>query len=130
MITVRLKKSSNYPIDTKRVKKELVNFFNLRGIVSDAEVSVAFVGSKTMLELASNYLKEGVGSEEHSVLTFLSQEGGKGFIYPPGTIFLGEIIISYPKVLEEAKKEGKLIDDKVSELTLHGASHLMGVHHD
>ena len=43
---------------------------------------------------------------------------------------MGEIVICYPKVLEEAKLEGKLIDQKAYELVEHGALHLLGFHHE
>jgi ssRNA-specific RNase YbeY (16S rRNA maturation enzyme) len=45
-------------------------------------------------------------------------------------LHLGEIVVCYPKVVEEAKNEDVLIDDKVYELVEHGAFHLLGIHHE
>lgn len=124
MVKVFVSKQSNYPVGTPKIKKGLANFFSGHGIVSDADVSVAIVGEKKMLDIGKKYLKDKV---VHSVLSF---EAGDKFRYPPdGKIHLGEIVICYPVVVKEAEAENKLIDDKVYELVEHGALHLLGIHH-
>jgi len=80
-----------------------------------------------MLKLGAEYLKDG---KLHNVLSFTPSEVKTDFAYPPDSlIHLGEIIVCYPAALVEAKKENKLIDEKVYELIEHGALHLMGMHH-
>lgn len=128
MVKVLVSKQSSYGLDTAKLKKALSSFFEQRGIVSKAEVEVAIVGEKPMLALAKTYLKE--KNTLHNVLSFTPEETQGRFINPPdGVIHLGEIIICYPKVREEASIEGVLIDEKVIELACHGAEHLMGIHH-
>jgi len=140
MIRVYVKKQSSYPVSTPGLKKRLRDFLGKRGIVSDAEVSVAIVGEKKMLDLSKKYLKD---NKIHDVLSFSAEElkgqpTGAGrpaqpgeFTYPPdGRIQLGEIVICYPLAVEEAKAEGKRIEEKVTELVEHGALHLMGEHHE
>ena len=81
-----------------------------------------------MLNLGQKYLKDKI---VHNVLSFTEDEMQKKFVYPPDNIIrLGEIIVCYPKAFEEAKTEGKLIDDKIKELVEHGALHLLGIHHE
>ena len=127
MITVYVKKQSAYPVNTPRIKKELKIFFTENGIVSDATVAVAIVGKLKMLELARNYLKEKV---MHNVLSFPASETKDKFMYPPNApIDLGEIVVCYPQVVSEAGKEGKLVDNKISELINHAGYHLLGIHH-
>lgn len=129
MITVYVKKQSNYSLSSPKLKKHIRNFFEKRGIVSNADVSVTFVSDTKMIELARKYLGE--KDTIHNVLTFANLATGKDFIYPPdSTLHLGDIVVCYPKVLEEAKKEGKMIDAKVIELAEHGALHLLGEHHE
>lgn len=129
MITVRFKKQSNYPVNGRKLKGKLVDFLKKHGIVSDAEVSVAVLSEKKMLELSKKYLKESP-PKLHNVLSFTYEEDG-GFVSPPdGKLNLGEITVCYKKVVEEARKEGKLIQDKTEELVLHGALHLLGIHHE
>lgn len=133
MIKVHVTKQSNYPVKTPVIKKKLARFFEGHGIVSDAEVSVAIVGEKRMMEVGKKFLKDG---ELHNVLSFV--EGGEKFVYgkaasfayPPGSpINLGEIIVCYPLAVKESVEENILIDEKVYELIEHGGLHLMGIHH-
>ena len=127
MIKVSVKKQSNYPISSTKMKNSLKNFLAGHGIVSDAEVSVALVGKNKMLEVGKKYLKD---KSLHNVLSFTADEVDSKFVFPPdGVIHLGEIIVCYPVAFEEAKKEGKLIEEKVIELIEHGALHLLGIHH-
>jgi probable rRNA maturation factor len=82
-----------------------------------------------MISLAKKYLHE--NNVLHNVLSFPFVEGKDGFVEPPDNIIhLGEIVICYPKTVEEASAEGRLIDEKVIELTVHGALHLLGKHHE
>lgn len=127
MIKVSVTKQSNYPVGATVIKKKLADFLGKKGIVSDAEVSVAIVGEKKMIELGNKYIKD---KKLHNVLSFTPAEV-KEFIYPPdGTLHLGEIIVCYPQAVAEAKEENILIDERVYELIEHGAMHLLGIHHE
>lgn len=127
MVKVSVVKQSNYPVGTAKIKKKLAGFLVKNGIVSDAEVSVALVGEKKMLEVVNKYLKD---RELHNVLSFTPAEVKGNFVYPPdGSIHLGEIVVCYPVALREAKQTNSLIDDRVYELIEHGALHLLGIHH-
>lgn len=127
MIKVSVSKQSNYPVGIPVIKKKLAGFLTKNGIVSDAEVSVALVGEKKMIEVGTKYLKD---KKLHNVLSFVPSEVKSEFIYPPdGKIHLGEIIVCYPLAVKEAGEENVLIVDRVCELIEHGALHLMGIHH-
>jgi probable rRNA maturation factor len=127
MIKVQITKQSNYPVKTTPIKKKLSDFFVKNGIVSDAEVSVAIVGEKKMKDIGSKYLKD---NKIHNVLSFTPSEVKGKFIFPPDkVIHLGEIIVCFPKAVEEAKTENILTDEKVYQLVEHGALHLLGIHH-
>jgi len=102
MINVLFTKQSNYPVSSPKIKKVLKDFLTKHGIVSEAEVSVALVGEAKMLEIGKKYMKD---KKLHNVLSFTVEEKKDGFIYPPGKLYLGEIIICFPKVVEEAKIE-------------------------
>lgn len=130
MISVKFDKEESYPVDTSLLKKRLREFFKERGIVSDSQVSVAIVGEEKMKTLAKEYLKEDPPSI-HNVLSFPFVEGEGKFVYPPDDpVRLGEIILCFPKLKEEAEEEGATINEKASELVEHGAQHLLGIHHD
>ena len=128
MTKVSVSKQSNYPVNVLVIKKKLAEFFTGNGIVSDAEVNVAIIGEKKMMETGNKYLKD---KKLHNVLSFVPNEVKGAFVYPPdGKIHLGEIIVCYPVAVKEAVEENVLIDERVYELIEHGAMHLLGIHHD
>lgn len=133
MIKVNITKQSNYPVKSTEIKKKLAAFFVAHGIVSDAEVSVAIVGEKKMLEIGSKFLRDKDGRPDkklHNVLSFVTEDEKGTFVYPPDDkIRLGEIIVCYPLAVKESIEENVLIDERVYELVEHGAMHLMGIHH-
>lgn len=128
-IKVLIKKSSKCPIANKYIRKVLTDFFKKNGLVSEAEVSVALIGEREAKRLSTQFLKEDPPLV-HNVLSFSEIDVGH-FIFPPdGITRLGEIVICYPKLVEESKQEGVLIERKAKELLEHGAMHLLGFHHD
>lgn len=128
MIKIYVNKQSNYPVSTPKVKRELKAFFEEKGITSDAEVSVAIVGQARMLKLAKDHLGE--KHMVHNVLSFTASEARGKFVNPPGELlYLGEVVVCYPKAVDEANRDNMLIDDKVVQLIKHGALHLLGEHH-
>lgn len=129
MIKVSVKKQSNYPVNVSAVKKELKAFLKEKGLVSDFAVSVSFINEKMMKVVSKKYLGE--KESVHNVLSFPESETKGNFTYAPGLPSpLGEIVICFPKAVEEANQEGKLTGLKISELVKHGALHLLGEHHD
>ena len=127
MIKVSVTKQSNYPVNSTVVKKRLSLHLQKQGIVSDAEVSVAIVGEKKMMEIGNKYLKD---KKLHNVLSFTPNETKANFVFPPdGIIHLGEIIVCYPLAVKEAGEENVLTIERVCELVEHGALHLLGIHH-
>ena len=131
MISISVYKQSNYPVSPKKIKDSVKTIFVENGIVSDAEVSVAIVSDKEIEKLANKYLGEyGAEAKDHPVLSFPTGEITKPFVFPDSTLHLGEIVISFHWVIRESKKTGKLVDEIACELAVHGALHLVGIHHD
>ena len=130
MIKVNVVKEINYPIKSSNIKKVLTDFLKEKNIKKKVEVNVSVVSLETMNDLGKRYLKE-KGNREHNVLSFTASESKEKFVEAPDDVTrLGEIVICFPVLKEEAKDEGLSIDEKVKELVLHGALHLLGVHHD
>ena len=114
MITISVSNTGKFPVSAQTVKEVVKNVFLENGIKSNAEASVAIVGEAKMLEFAIEHLGESVAeAHEHPVLSFPTSE----------------IVVSYPKAVEEAKKTNKLVEDVVCDLAAHGALHLIGIHH-
>src|SRR5258708_19812229 len=108
MITVNIYKQGNFPVNSKKIKDAVVKTLSEQGIVSDCVVEVAIVNESKMDELNEKYYKDKI--YEHPVFTFTESEGDS-FVFPPdGKLYLGEIVISYPYVLQEAHEKDKLIN--------------------
>ena len=128
MIKVFVKKQGNFPVSSIKIKNLLSKFFTDHGIVSDSDVNVAIIGKEEMEALGKKYLSP--NEPVHNVLSFTGAESKKVFLDPPDDILhLGDIAICYPKCIDEAKKEGIIVEEKVIELIEHGAYHLLGIHH-
>jgi len=130
MITVLFQTESHYPVDRQKIKDAITN--HLKGVIeSDAEVSVTIIGNRRMHQLNKTFRQKDYPTD---VLSFPqsdpSQPDPIPFVEPPDdTLRLGDIVISYPKAVEEAAEENKFVDDQIVFLVLHGLEHLLGHHH-
>ena len=126
-LNVLLFVESRYKLDRKRVKRTVARVLQENNVVSPVEVSIAFVGSRKMKELSAKY--KGDGEKDRNILSFPLSEG-EPTVMPTDILRLGDIVISYPYVIEEAAKQEKLVDDWIEELVEHGLLHLLGLHHE
>lgn len=117
---------SRYKVNRKRIRTALSNLLTEQGINSPVEVSVAIVGDRKMRELSKKYKGE---DKTRNVLSFSLTEG-ENLQASNDKLRLGDIVISYPRVIDEAAKDEVLVDDKMEELVVHGMSHLLGLHHE
>jgi ssRNA-specific RNase YbeY (16S rRNA maturation enzyme) len=59
-----------------------------------------------------------------------SQAEGEPIKVPSDRLRLGDIVLSYPQVINDAVRDEMLVDDKVDQLVEHGLMHLLGIHHE
>ncbi len=130
MIHVLFQTESHFPVSRRKVKEAIEHA--LEGQVHrDAEVSVSVVGDRQMRSLNQKYRSL---DKTTDVLSFGLNESGADdrtqFIEAPDDVLrLGDIVVSYPQAVEEARTENKLVDDQIVFLVLHGLDHLLGKHH-
>ncbi|KKS97602.1 MAG: hypothetical protein UV73_C0007G0045 [Candidatus Gottesmanbacteria bacterium GW2011_GWA2_43_14] len=130
MADILIKTDSHYKVNRGRIRKLIENFLGERKVRHKVEVSLSVVGDRQMKKLNNDYRKLDMTTD---VLSFpLSpMESGTVFVDAPDNILrLGDIVISYPQVIESASEEDKLVDDKIDELIIHGLKHLLGQHHE
>jgi len=100
-------------------------------VIPPYEVSLAFTDSETVHQLNRDY--RGV-DEPTDVLAFYmlpQKEADSSFVLPPdGIARLGEVIISYPQAVEQAKEQGHSVDRELALLITHGILHLLGYDHE
>lgn len=72
------------------------------------------------------------GKDTHTdVLSFSLYEPDSGFILPPGErIQLGDVVVSYPRAVEQADDYGHSVERELAYLVAHGTLHLLGYDHE
>ena len=116
---------SRYKVNRKRIKRTVASVLKEHGIQGATEVSVAIIGDRKMRVLNKKYRNL---DKTTNVLSFPLAEGDSTHL-PSSELYLGDVVISYPVVIQEAAKEEVMVDDKVEELLRHGLLHLLGIHH-
>lgn len=95
---------------------------------SDAEVSVSFVDNERIHELNAHYRNV---DRETDVLSFPMGENGEyDTNMDTGAKILGDIVISVPKAMEQAKAYNHSLQREIGFLTVHSMLHLLGYDHE
>ena len=114
-----------------RVRRIAQTVLKAEGVAPPYEVGLVFTDSETVKQLNRDY--RGV-DEPTDVLAFymLPQQGAdSSFALPPdGVTRLGEVIISYPQAVEQAKEQGHPPEREMALLVIHGTLHLLGYDHE
>jgi rRNA maturation RNase YbeY len=76
----------------------------------------------TRLTLSSSFDQRLTHQPGHQLNDFPLPEG-----FPP---HLGDIVVSFPEAVNNARKYGKMVDDQICFFIEHGMMHLLGYHHD
>lgn len=130
MADILIKTDSHYKVNRSRIRKLIESYLEERKVRARVEVSLSVVGDRQMKNLNRKFRNL---DQTTDVLSFplIATEKKSVFIDPPDNILrLGDIVISYPQVLDGASDESVLVDDKIDELIIHGLKHLLGQHHD
>jgi probable rRNA maturation factor len=103
------------------------------GSCGDVELGLSITDDGTVRNLNREY--RGV-DESTDVLSFALGESRNGngepaFVMPPdGIVHLGEVVISYPRAVEQASEHGRDPREELGWLVVHGVLHLLGHDHD
>ncbi len=125
-VSVLIFVESRYSVNRKKIKATIARTLTQQNITSPVEVSVAIVGDRKMRILNKKYRNL---DKTTNVLSF-SQAEGESIPTPiSDKMRLGDIVLSYPMVINDASRDDMMVDDKVDELVAHGLLHLLGVHH-
>lgn len=129
-VLVRIKTDSHFRVDRSRIRTRVSECLVEKRVKGNVEVSVTIVGDRMMKHLNRTY--RGI-QDTTDVLSFplLDQSAKSPFIDPPdGVLRLGDIVISYPQVIEEARENNVRVDETIDALIVHSMMHLLGIHHD
>lgn len=91
---------------------------------NDHEISIVILDDKSMAQLNKTY--RGI-DKPTNVLAFPMQEGEFSHITPG---LLGDLVISIDTAQREAREAGISLDERISQLLVHGILHLVGFDHE
>ncbi len=98
------------------------------------ELGLVITSQERVQELNRSYLDRDEPTDvlAFSMLPELHTEGDlPPFVPPPdGVLHLGEVIISYPQAVTQAKEQGHSVKKELATLIIHGVLHLLGYEHD
>lgn len=101
----------------------------VEGMLSPVELGLVITNDETIHQLNRSYRGR---DETTDVLSFALSENsqdaaGIPFIPPPdGTSHLGEVLISYPQAVVQAKEHKHPVEQEIALLVIHGVLHLLG----
>ena len=97
------------------------------GFEGSAEVGVTFVDDVEMAELNAKHRKINAPTD---VLSFSQGQDGNYDVNPEtGAKMIGDIVISVPRAVKQAKEYGHPLQREIGYLTAHGTLHLLGFDH-
>jgi len=118
-------------VDQGWVRRIAQTVLKAEEVAAPYEVSLVFTHSETLQQLNRDY--RGV-DETTDVLAFHmlpQKEADSSFALPPnGVTRLGEVIISYPQAVEQAREQGHSTERELALLIIHGILHLLGYDHE
>ena len=93
-----------------------------------AEISVSFVDNEQIREMNKQYREKDSATD---VLSFPMGENGQYDVnHETGAKILGDIVISVPKAVEQARTYGHSLEREIGYLTAHSMLHLLGYDHE
>lgn len=137
MVNIIVTSDSRYPVNKGAIQSTVIEVLQRYKVTGKVEIGVSIIGDRKMHEI--NKLYRGLDSTTN-ILTFALEDAMPatvahlpkvGFVSSPDSVLrLGDILISYPQVVEDAGIEGVAIDEEIRLLVEHGVKHLLGLHHD
>ena len=118
-------------VDVEHVRKLAHSILEVEGVTSTHEVSVVLTDSDTIRELNRDYRGLDEATDVLAFQMLSRKDPDEFFAHPPdGITRLGEVIISYPKAVEQAKEQGHPTERELSLLVIHGILHLLDYDHE
>lgn len=121
----------HYPLRKKQLSVAALKALEAAEVKGDAALSISIIGDRKMRALNKEY--RGIdASTDVLAFPYTFAVGHVKFVEAGENPYLnlGDIIISYPQLLERAAKEDMLVDEMAAFLVIHGTLHLLGLDHE
>ena len=130
-IEIFVEKKFGGGVDVGEVKKIVRQILQAEGVAPPYEVSLVFTDSETVRKLNRDYRGVDRATDVLAFYMLGQNKGDSQFVLPPdGITYLGEVIISYPKAVVQAKEQGHSVEKELELLVVHGILHLLGYDHE
>ena len=132
-VNIQVKRGLGFPYKRGNLKKVIETALKVAKVHEPVEVDCVITNNPTIHKL--NKLYRGIDSPT-DVLSFRlsdKQPGTDSITFPvdPGAAsYLGEIIISYQRTVEQAPAHGNTVEQELNLLLVHGTLHLLGHDHE
>lgn len=136
MVNVIISADSRYPVNKLAIQSVVLEILQNHHIGGKLEIGINIVGKRKIHEFNKKY--RGIDAPT-DILTFALEDAPTnlqhiprvGFVASPDQILrLGDIVLSYPQVIEDASLDGVSVEEEIRTLVEHGMRHLLGIHHD
>lgn len=137
MINIIVNSDSRYPINRLAIQSIVFEILQSHKVTGKIEIGINIIGDRKMHQINKKY--RGIDSTTN-ILTFALEDAlpanlqhipKVGFIAAPDNVLrLGDILISYPQIIDDASLDGISIEDEIRLLLDHGIKHLLGIHHE
>ena len=125
-------------IDVGWLQKVAEQVLIAQGVGANVELGLFIAGGERVQQLNRDYRRK---DEPTDVLAFamFPEQLAQGmteadfplFVNPPdGVLHLGEVIISYPQAVTQAKEHKHSVEREIAILLIHGVLHLLGYEHN
>lgn len=136
MINIIVQSDPRYNVNKIAIKLAVLQVLQRHKVTGKVELGITIIGDRKMHELNRKY--RGIDSTT-DILSFALEDTADsslqhiprvGFIASPDKwLRLGDIVISYPQIVEDASLDGISVDEEIRTLVEHGVNHLLGIHH-
>ena len=130
MIDIQIDEQFVDQIDESLIERSVGAVLANEGVTGEIEISVLVTDDTTLHQLNRDY--RGVDAPT-DVLSFGDDEDGDApsFVYAPDAPrYLGDLAISFERVLEQASDYGHSPQRELAYLVAHGTLHLLGYDHE
>jgi len=118
-------------VDEDRMTKLVQSVLEAEGVAPPYQVGIVFTDSDTVRGLNREYRELDEATDVLAFQMLSRKDHDEFFAHPPdGIARLGEVIISYPKAVEQAKEQGHSTDRELALLAIHGILHVLGYDHE
>lgn len=135
MVNIIINSDPRYNVNKASIKTVAEDTLRKMHVSGRVEVGINIVGDRKMHELNSKY--RGLDYTTNT-LSFALEDSNPaslqhvpkiGFVAAPDNwLRLGDVVISYPQVIEDAALDGIAVDEEINNLVSHGLNHLLGIH--